>query len=123
MPDPEGAGSGMPIDTAMGTNGGATQTIRVVLPSPLRALAGIQSEVSVVVEAPASIKLVLDVVEAQWPMLRGTIREHGGGKRRAFVRFYACARDLSHDPVDWPLPAPVQQGAEPLLVVGAMAGG
>ncbi|MBL0937784.1 MAG: MoaD/ThiS family protein [Gemmatimonadaceae bacterium] len=100
-----------------------TQTLRVVLPSPLRALASLEAEVSVVVTAPASIARVLDVVEHTWPMLRGTIRDHGGGKRRAFVRFYACGRDLSHDPVDSPLPAAVQQGDEPLLVVGAMAGG
>jgi hypothetical protein len=100
-----------------------TQTVRVVLPSPLRALAAIDAEVSVQVTAPASIARVLDVVEGRWPMLRGTIRDHGGGKRRAFVRFFACGRDLSHDPVEAPLPAAVQQGDEPLLVVGAMAGG
>lgn len=99
------------------------QQVRVVLPSPLRALSGAPAEVTLDVQAPATIAAVLDVVEARWPMLRGTIRDHEGGARRAFVRFYANGADWSHHSMDTPLPDVVQRGEAPLLVVGAMAGG
>ncbi|GAA0258760.1 MoaD/ThiS family protein [Actinomadura nitritigenes] len=94
--------------------------IRVVLPAHLRALAGVDGEVEV---AGTTIATVLDGLEARLPVLRGTIRDRRTGRRRAFVRFYACAEDLSHEPVDAPLPGPVVAGAEPFMVVGAMAGG
>lgn len=94
--------------------------IRVVLPAHLRALARVSGELGV--EA-STVREALDALEAAHPALRGTMRDPGTGKRRAFVRFYACAEDLSHDPVDAPLPAAVLRGDEPLLVVGAMAGG
>jgi molybdopterin synthase sulfur carrier subunit len=98
--------------------------IRVVLPSPLRSLAGLKSDELIVEPAgPASIAAVLDQIEALYPVLRGTIRDHGTHKRRAFIRYFACARDLSHDPPDAPLPESVASGAEPLLIVGATAGG
>jgi molybdopterin synthase sulfur carrier subunit len=93
---------------------------RVVLPAHLRALARVDGEVTV--EA-ATVREVLDALEAAHPALRGTMRDPVTGKRRAFVRFYACAEDLSHDPVEAPLPEPVLRGDEPFLVVGAMAGG
>ncbi len=96
--------------------------IRVVLPAHLRSLAGVGSEVSLDVGTP-TIGSVLDALEAAYPMLRGTLREHGGGRRRPFVRFYACEEDLSHEPQDTTLPAEVVAGKEPFLVVGAMAGG
>jgi hypothetical protein len=97
--------------------------IRVVLPAHLRTLARIEGEQRFEIGGPATIAAVLDAVEARHPMLRGTIRDPATGKRRAFVRFFACERDLSHDPLDAPLPAAIANGAEPLLVVGAMAGG
>jgi hypothetical protein len=98
-------------------------TIRVVLPAHLKALAGLHGEVPVEVEGEPTLSAVLDSLEASFPVLRGTIREHPSGKRRAFVRFYACEEDLSHEPADVPLPEPVLRGKEPLLVIGAMAGG
>jgi sulfur-carrier protein len=97
--------------------------IRVVLPAHLRALTRTSAEVELQVTGEITQRAVLDALEARFPVLRGTIREHGTGRRRAFVRFYACERDLSHDPPDAPLPPPVVSGAEPFLVVGAMAGG
>jgi molybdopterin converting factor small subunit len=97
--------------------------IRVVLPAHLRALADAGSEVELQIEGEVTQRAVLDAIEARFPMLRGTIRDHATGRRRAFVRFYACEQDLSHDPPDTPLPPPVVTGAEPFLVVGAMAGG
>jgi molybdopterin synthase sulfur carrier subunit len=97
--------------------------IRVVLPEHLRRLAHVDGEVRLTVEGPVTQRTVLDAVEAAFPMLRGTIREHGTLKRRPFVRFFACGEDLSHDPPDAPLPGAVETGAEPFLVVGAMAGG
>jgi molybdopterin synthase sulfur carrier subunit len=97
--------------------------IRVVLPHHLRTLAGVGEEVTVAVEGAATQRAVLDALEARYPMLRGTIRDHGTLKRRAFVRFFACAQDVSLDPPDTPLPAAVAEGAEPFLVVGAIAGG
>ena len=98
-------------------------TIRVVLPHHLRTLARVGDEVQVEVAAPVTIRAVLDALEARYPMLRGTIREHGSLKRRAFVRFFACEQDLSHDSPDAPLPDAVKNAAEPFFVIGAMAGG
>jgi molybdopterin converting factor small subunit len=97
--------------------------IRVVLPTHLRTLARVDGEVYLEVEGPATQRAVLDALEARYPMLRGTIRDHVTHRRRAFVRFFACAQDLSHVSPDAPLPDAVATGAEPLLVVGAMAGG
>ena len=97
--------------------------IRVVLPTHLRVLARVDGEVQLDVEGPVTQRAILDALEARYPMLRGTIREHGTLKRRAFVRFFACEQDLSHDSPDTPLPEAVATGAEPFLIVGAMAGG
>ena len=97
--------------------------IRVVLPAHLRTLAHVDGEVALHVEGEVTQRAVLDALEACYPMLRGTIRDHITHQRRAFVRFFACEQDLSHDPPDAPLPDAVAMGAEPLLVVGAMAGG
>jgi len=97
--------------------------IRVVLPAHLRTLAHVDGEVKLAVEGPVTQRAVLDALEASYPMLRGTIRDHVTNKRRAFLRFFACEEDLSHEPPDAPLPDAVATGAEPFLVVGAMAGG
>jgi hypothetical protein len=97
--------------------------IRVVLPQHLRTLARVGEEVQVRVEGPATQRSVLDALETSYPMLRGTIRGHVTQRRRPFIRFFACEQDLSLDPPDTPLPEAVASGAEPLLVVGAMAGG
>jgi sulfur-carrier protein len=97
--------------------------IRVVLPQHLRALARVGEEVELQVEGPPTQRSVLDALEARYPMLRGTIRAHATLQRRPFVRFFACEQDLSHEPADAPLPEPVASGAEPFMVVGAMAGG
>jgi molybdopterin synthase sulfur carrier subunit len=97
--------------------------IRVVLPFHLRTLARVDGEVELHVEGLATQRSVLDALEASYPMLRGTIRDHTTGCRRPFLRFFACAQDLSHDPPDAPLPDAVATGAEPFLVVGAIAGG
>jgi len=97
--------------------------IRVVLPPHLRALAHVRGEVTVEVTGTVSVLSVLDALEAQYPMLQGTIRDHATGKRRPFLRFFACAEDLSLDPPENPLPADVVNGKEPLLVVGSIAGG
>ena len=97
--------------------------IRVVLPHHLRALARAGEEIVVAVEGTPTQRTVLDALEARYPMLRGTIRGHTTLERRPFVRFFACEQDLSHDPPDTPLPAAVATGAEPFMVVGAMAGG
>ncbi len=98
--------------------------IRVQLPFHLRALAGVAgSEVSVEVEGDPTVASVLDALEARYPMLRGTIREYETGRRRAYLRFFACANDISFDPLDALLPPEVANGAEPLLVIGAIAGG
>ena len=97
--------------------------IRVVLPAHLRTLARVGEEVEVQVEGPATVRSVLDALEASYPVLRGTIRGHVTHRRRPFVRFFACEEDLSHEPPETPLPDAVVRGAEPLLVVGAMAGG
>ena len=97
--------------------------IRVVLPAHLRTLARINREVHLDVNGPVTQRSVLDELEARYPVLRGTIRGHDGGPRRAFIRFFACEQDLSHDPPDDPLPDAVASGTEPYLIVGAMAGG
>lgn len=97
--------------------------IRVALPAHLRTLARVDGEVAVEIDGPPSVAAVLDALEARYPPLRGTIRDYATKQRRAFVRYYACGRDLSHDPPDDPLPDEVVSGAEPLRVVGAMAGG
>ncbi|MGH2405890.1 MAG: MoaD/ThiS family protein [bacterium] len=97
--------------------------IRIVLPAHLRTLARVDGEVKLDVEGPATQRAVLDALEVSYPMLRGTIRDHVTHQRRAFVRFFACEQDLSHESPDAPLPDAVALGAEPLLVVGAMAGG
>jgi sulfur-carrier protein len=97
--------------------------IRVVLPSHLRTLARVDGEVELQVDGQVTQASVLDALEARYPMLRGTIRYQHDGQRRAFIRFFACERDLSHEQPDAPLPAAVATGAEPYLIVGAMAGG
>jgi molybdopterin converting factor small subunit len=97
--------------------------IRVVLPAHLRTLAHVDGEVTLDVEGQVTQHSVLDALEARYPMLRGTIRDQVTQQRRAFVRFFACEEDLSHEPPDAPLPDAVAMGAEPFLIVGAMAGG
>ena len=97
--------------------------IRVKLPAHLRALAGVAGEVQLQVADPVTLRAALDELEQRFPVLRGTIRDQTTYKRRAFVRFFACEQDLSHEPPDAPLPPAVATGAEPFLVVGAMAGG
>jgi hypothetical protein len=97
--------------------------IRVVLPHHLRTLARVDREVQVEVEGQATQRSVLDALEACYPMLRGTMRDHVTQQRRPFVRFFACGQDVSHDPPDAALPEAVAMGTEPLMVVGAMAGG
>ncbi|MEZ5401351.1 MAG: MoaD/ThiS family protein [Bryobacteraceae bacterium] len=97
--------------------------IRVVLPGHLRVIAKCGAEVTVAVDGAPSIKTVLDAVEARYPALRGTIRDQGTGVRRPFLRFFACQQDLSHDPLESPLPEAVVRGAEPLIVLAAIAGG
>jgi molybdopterin converting factor small subunit len=97
--------------------------IRVVLPAHLRTIAQLDGEVQLEVAGQVTQRSVLDALEARYPVLRGTIRGHDGGPRRAFVRFFACEQDLSHEQPDAPLPEAVATGAEPYLIVGAMAGG
>ena len=99
------------------------EMIRVVLPAHLRTLARVDGEVKLDVSGPVTQRAILDALEARYPMLRGTVRDHISLKRRAFVRFFACEQDLSHEPEDAPLPDAVATGAEPFLIVGAMAGG
>jgi sulfur-carrier protein len=98
-------------------------TIRVELPQHLRTLAHVGREVQILVEGPVTQRSVLDAIEAGYPMLKGTIRDHGTQQRRAFLRFFACEEDLSHEPPDSPLPDAVVSGKEPFLIVGAIAGG
>jgi sulfur-carrier protein len=97
--------------------------IRVTLPYHLRTLAHVGSEVTLEVAAPVTQRSVLDALEARYPMLRGTIRDHVTLQRRPFLRFFACEEDLSHEPPDAPLPEAVASGKEPLIVIGAIAGG
>jgi molybdopterin converting factor small subunit len=98
-------------------------TVRVVLPGHLKRLAQVEHEVEVDVEGDASLGAVLDALEASYPVLRGTIRDQSTGRRRAFVRFFACEQDLSHDSPDDPLPEAVASGKEPFIILGAIAGG
>ena len=100
-----------------------SDTVRVVLPAHLRSMAKVQGEIRVDVAGAVTQRSVLDAVEAEFPMLLGTIRDRATAKRRPFVRFYACEEDLSHEEPDAPLPERVAQGDEPFLVIGAMAGG
>jgi sulfur-carrier protein len=97
--------------------------IRVILPAHLRRLAGIDAEVALDVDGQVTQRSLLSALEARYPMLRGTIRDQDTQQRRAFIRFFACEEDLSHEQPDTPLPAAVAAGAEPFLIVGAMAGG
>jgi len=97
--------------------------IRVVLPAHLRTLAQVRGEVSLEVEGPATVRSVLDALEARYPMLAGTVRDHQTQQRRPFVRFFACEEDWSHESPDAPLPEAVASGREPFVVVGAVAGG
>lgn len=97
--------------------------IRVVLPSHLKKHASINGEVTVEIEGPATQRALLDALEKAYPVLRGTIRDQGTQKRRPFLRFFACQRDLSHDAPDAPLPEDVVQGTQPFLIIGAIAGG
>ena len=97
--------------------------VRVVLPFHLRTLAHVGSEVSFEVAPPVTQRALLDELEKRYPMLRGTIRDHGTLERRAFLRFFACEEDLSHNPPDEPLPEAVASGKEPFIVIGAIAGG
>jgi molybdopterin converting factor small subunit len=97
--------------------------IRVVLPAHLRALARVGGEVHLDIADRATLRAVLDALESRYPVLRGAIRDHVTQQRRPFIRFFACRRDLSHDPADTPLPDAVASGEEPFLVVGAIAGG
>lgn len=97
--------------------------IRVLLPAHLRSLARVEGEIALEAGTTASIAAVIDTLEARYQMLGGTIREHGTGRRRPLIRFFACEQDLSHDPLDTSLPRDVLEGREPLLIVGAIAGG
>ena len=97
--------------------------VRVQLPYHLRNLASVSSEVELEVAAPVTVARVLDALEAAYPMLRGTIREHASKQRRAYLRYFACQEDISFSPTDAPLPAAIAEGREPLIVMGAIAGG
>ena len=97
--------------------------IRVVLPSPLRALAQVDGDVLLTVPGVVTQRSILDALEARYPVLRGSIRDHVTHRRRPFLRFYACERDLSHDSPDGPVPDAVTEGREPYLIIGAIAGG
>jgi sulfur-carrier protein len=111
-------------ELASSPDGAATShEVRVKLPTHLRRLARVDGEVRLDVDGPVTLAAVLDALEARHPVLRGAVRDRGTGRRRAFVRFFACEEDLSHAPPDAPLPDAVARGAEPVLVVGAMAGG
>ena len=97
--------------------------IRVILPPHLRTLARVGTEIKIEVQGPVTQRAILDVLEARYPMLTGTMRDHVTQERRPFLRFFACEEDLSHEPPDAPLPEAVASGAEPFLIVGAIAGG
>jgi sulfur-carrier protein len=97
--------------------------IRIELPYHLRTLAKVGPEIVISVVGPATLRSTLDALEARYPVLAGTIRDHGTQKRRPFLRFYACERDLSNEPPDAPLPEEVRSGEKPLLIIGAIAGG
>ena len=106
-----------------GNSGSVAAIVRVVLPQHLRTLAHVSGEVKLEVEGRATLRSVLDALESAYPMLCGTIRDHVTQQRRPFLRFFACEEDLSHEPPDTPLPDAVASGAEPFLIVGAIAGG
>jgi hypothetical protein len=97
--------------------------IRVVLPHHLRTLADVAGEIHVDLNDSATVRAIIDAVEGKYPMLRGTIRDHETQKRRPLVRFFACGEDISHDPIDTPLPDPIAKGIEPFFIMGAIAGG
>jgi hypothetical protein len=97
--------------------------IRVKIPHHLSVLAQVGTEVTLDVEEPVTLGAVLDALEARYPVLRGTVRDHVSGKRRAFLRFFACEQDISHEPPDAPLPDEITSGSEPLFIIGAIAGG
>ena len=101
----------------------ATRRVRVVIPYHLRTLARVDNELEMEIAGPVTVRTVVDAIEARYPMLVGTIRDHVTKERRAFLRFFACEEDLSHEPIDAPLPEAVAEGKEPLLIVGAVAGG
>lgn len=102
---------------------GPRATIRVICPHHLRTLAGLAEEIALEVAAPFTLRRVLDALEANYPALGGTIRDYGTGERRAFLRFFVCEQDWSHEPLDAELPPPVVESREPLLIIGAIAGG
>ena len=95
----------------------------VVLPAHLRALAGVSGDAQLEIEGEVTRHAILDALEARYPMLRGTIRDHVGGQRRPLLRFFACGEDVTHEPADAPLPQPIASGAEPFFIIGAIAGG
>ena len=97
--------------------------IRVILPHHLRTLAKVGDEIHVDLNGSATVSAIIDAIEEKYPMLRGTIRDHETRKRRALVRFFACGEDISHDPLDTPLPDPIAKGTEPFFIMGAIAGG
>ena len=97
--------------------------IRVVMPAHLRTLAGVNGDVELEVDGEVTRRSVLDALETRYPMLRGTIRDHAGGQRRPFLRFFACGEDITHEPADAPLPQAIASGAETFYVIGAIAGG
>ena len=97
--------------------------ILVVLPAHLRALAGVRGDLKLEIDGPVTRRSILDALEAQYPMLRGTIRDHVAGERRPFLRFFACGEDVTHEPEDAPLPEPIASGAEQFYIIGAIAGG
>ena len=99
------------------------EMIRVVLPHHLRTLAKVTDEVQIDLDGGATVKSVIDAIEAKYPALRGTIRDHGTMKRRSLVRFFACGEDISHEPPDTPLPDAIVNGTEPFFIMGAIAGG
>ncbi|MBE2213118.1 MAG: MoaD/ThiS family protein [Opitutaceae bacterium] len=98
-------------------------SVRIILPAHLRTLAGVSGEVTFDLPDPVTARAIVDALEARFPALRGTVRDHTTGRRRPLVRFFACEQDLSHEPLDAPLPESVVRGAEPFMIVGSMAGG
>lgn len=107
----------------MGTSNKAAVMVRVILPHHLRTLANVERELPIDVVSPVTQRSILDALEARYPMLRGTIRDHGSDKRRPLLRFFACEQDLSHEPPDALLPDDVASGKEPFFIIGAIAGG
>jgi sulfur-carrier protein len=97
--------------------------ILVVLPAHLRALAGVTGDVQLEIDGPITRRSILDALEARYPMLRGTIRDHVAGERRPLLRFFACGEDVTHESADTPLPAAIASGSEPFFIIGAIAGG